>query len=365
MRFRRWQASPGKQRGVATLMAAVLLLVVLAFGLGIALNLTTTDIADSSMHNDSVEGLLIAESGLENAIRRLTDASAACDGTLVVGPIALGRGEFTVAAGQTTDFGGAPLPAGQCRVQVTGRVALSDSARTVEAIVAIGGGGGGIAVDASNNRGGQANPSLSWNHQVSGIERLLVVGVSIRNSPAQTVSSVTYNGIPLTPIGAQANGNQTRVELWYLLNPPTGNLSVNVTLAPGNKVRMVGGSVSFTGVNQTTPLGSSNFNSGGGATASVSVTTTVNNAWIMDTVASTSNLTMTPAPAGRTQHWNRHSGGNPGSRVYGGGSTFGPQSPPGVVTLQWTASNWAIGAVPIRPAGGASSVVSWREVPRP
>src|SRR3972149_3113909 len=77
--------------------------------------------------------------------------------------------------------------------------------------------------------------SLTWSHTVTstGADRILVVGVSIRNGSSQTVSSVTYNGVAFPPVlgGVATNGTVLRNELWYLLNPATGTNNVVVTLS--------------------------------------------------------------------------------------------------------------------------------------
>ena len=56
---------------------------------------------------------------------------------------------------------------------------------------------------------------------------LLVLGIVVDGLtvPARTGGAPTYNGVALTQAGtnAQASGGETTVELWYLLNPPTGS----------------------------------------------------------------------------------------------------------------------------------------------
>src|SRR5258708_6597863 len=63
----------------------------------------------------------------------------------------------------------------------------------------------GIAFDtaSSANTGTATASSLTWSHTVgaAGTNRILIVGVSIRNNSSQTVSSVTYGGTALTLVG--------------------------------------------------------------------------------------------------------------------------------------------------------------------
>jgi hypothetical protein len=152
--------SPAKAQGVATLLAVMLLIVVAAFGLVLALAQSASNQTDATLQDDSVAALFLAESGLERAIRRLVSGAAACDATLAEGPIALGRGDFTIAAGSNQDFNGAPLPPGRCRVTVSGRVAPSGAARVVQAIVASGSSIGSVSLTNGDfNSGGPCPPS--------------------------------------------------------------------------------------------------------------------------------------------------------------------------------------------------------------
>lgn len=125
----RGRAAPSRrQRGAVTLIAAVLLLSVVLVALALGLQNANTDITDTSLQGDAVEALLIAESGLENVIRRF-DTGTAC-GALGLVDVGVGRGTFTVNNGSA-----AGLPANQCRVQVTGVVTQSNTARTIEAVI--------------------------------------------------------------------------------------------------------------------------------------------------------------------------------------------------------------------------------------
>src|SRR5450432_24092 len=81
-----------------------------------------------------------------------------------------------------------------------------------------------------------------------------------------TATSVTYNGAALTFAGASTNGT-VRTEIWYLVAPTAGSHSVVVTAPVASDV--TASSVSFTGVNQATPVGTFVSNLGTGTTASV------------------------------------------------------------------------------------------------
>ena len=130
--------SRSSQHGAALLMATVFLLVVIAlFGL-VSLRMAASDITDTSLQNDSVAALFLAESGAERALQRL-GAGTACDELAEPGILhTLGRGDFEI---QTAAI---DASSGWCDVQVLGRVLLGGTPRAqrrIEASLQQGGGG--------------------------------------------------------------------------------------------------------------------------------------------------------------------------------------------------------------------------------
>src|SRR3989454_4121481 len=126
-----------------------------------------------------------------------------------------------------------------------------------------------IAVDSISTASGNTVSTLTWSHTVgSGSNRVLLVDTSNRDGN-KTITGVTYGGTALTRRGFQNGaGNGNRVEIWSLTAPSPGTANVVVTLS--GAVDVVGGAISFTGVNQTTPFGT--FVSAQGTSASPSVT---------------------------------------------------------------------------------------------
>jgi hypothetical protein len=191
--------------------------------------------------------------------------------------------------------------------------------------------------------------TLSWSHTTSGSDRILIVGVSIRNESSETVSTVTYGTGNLTFVGAATNGTACRAEIWQLVNPATGANTVTVTLSAGSK--FVGGAVTFTGVHQTTPFGTFVPATGTSITPSVNVTSAAAEA-VIDTLAQRNSATTAAADSSQTGRWNDVTSGAGGTatNVRGAGSTE-----PGAasVTMSWTLSSsrpWAIGAVSLKPS---------------
>jgi hypothetical protein len=189
--------------------------------------------------------------------------------------------------------------------------------------------------------------------------------VSIWNDTGQTVNTVTYAGQALTFLNAQNNGTNDRVELWYKVGPVTGGNNVVVTLQAGETARIVAGAVSLTGVDQATPIDAvATFATGTSLAPSVVINTTTDNAWVIDTLAAITDVTANAGP-GQSARWNyNNTGGPPLTRVRGTGSTEGPRSPAGAVTMSWALESvqpWVIGAVALRPAGGVVGI-DWREI---
>ncbi|MHB8256750.1 MAG: hypothetical protein ACYDHY_08305 [Acidiferrobacterales bacterium] len=152
---RRCGTSPhrcARERGAATLMAVLFLLIVIAFAVLVATSMSGSDITDTSLGQSGVSALLLAESGIERAAARYV-AGTPCNSLAVDGPYALGQGSFTINAHYTTDFSGASLPAGECRVQSVGTVGRVQ--RTVQAILQLPAssgfvvGNGGVALQCS------------------------------------------------------------------------------------------------------------------------------------------------------------------------------------------------------------------------
>jgi hypothetical protein len=202
-----------------------------------------------------------------------------------------------------------------------------------------------LAVGIGDTSTGTGNgASLSFSHDSAGSDRLLLVGVSMSNPGARTVSSISYDSQALSFVGSENNSNdKSRIEIWSLVAPNTGTNNLVVTLSGANGNGFTVGAMTFTGVDQATPLGtfsSASGHSAGGSTVVSSaagelVFSTLN-------IQSTNNEDLIP-DAGQTEHWDLHQ-----NRADGGGSTA-----PGAasVTMSWSFGNdeWALGAVSIKP----------------
>src|SRR5580765_3567417 len=96
-----------------------------------------------------------------------------------------------------------------------------------------------VAYDANGKSNTTAAQQVkTWSHTCTGSDRLLLVTV-VWNQPnvsTELVSAVTYNGVAMTSFGSPAPvkssatpGSNRLIQLFYLINPPTGANTVSVT----------------------------------------------------------------------------------------------------------------------------------------
>jgi len=217
-----------------------------------------------------------------------------------------------------------------------------------------------VAVDTTTTGSaeltGAGARTLTISHTTAGANRLMIVGVSINitNSNATVVSGVTSGGTALTLIGAHNDaGNTRRVEQWYLLAPPTGtaNVIVTVNIPTGVTEGVAAGVTTFTGVDQTVPLGSFVSADGAAGAASQMDVPSVVNGMILDTLAIGGNRTAT-IPGPQVQQWNLNTGGGGATDVTATGSsrTGAPSVPISETIAGGGTSNWSLGATPINPS---------------
>jgi hypothetical protein len=204
-----------------------------------------------------------------------------------------------------------------------------------------------VAVDATSTGTGTGT-TINVTHTVSGTDRLMLVGISAAFTGVNTLTaSVVWDPggaseLTLTQVGTQiGSANDVRMWIFQGVGPATGTKTLRVTFnnAPPGKVV---GVMSFTGVNQSTPLGTFESAQGNSATASVNVTSATGEL-VFDTMAIDGTPTLTVG-AGQTQRWNLAVG----SLGKGGGST---EAGAASVTMSWslTAEKWAIGGVSVKP----------------
>lgn len=126
------------QRGAATILAVVFLVISVSLMVVAALNMAGSDITDTALTHDAIEALFIAESGVEHAAHAYANGTPCLD-LAPFGPVILGRGQFQLVAAAITDFSGSPLAAGQCRIEVRGQAGVRNATRQIDVILRAGG----------------------------------------------------------------------------------------------------------------------------------------------------------------------------------------------------------------------------------
>lgn len=208
-----------------------------------------------------------------------------------------------------------------------------------------------VAVD-STSTGSAANPftSLTFSHTTgSGADRFMLVGISYEddNTAGLSVTGVTYSGQALTFVGRQASSQEVVCEIWRLTNPPSGAANVVVSVSgSGTGDSLYAGAITYTGVNQSTPLGTLATNLNTSTTASATVASAVGEL-VFGVLALDDGRTATNT-AGQTERWNgRTESGDDGVRA-AAATKAGAAS----TTVTWTVGSdaWSVCAVPIKPA---------------
>ena len=130
------------QRGAVTLIGALFIVVVLSVMAAALLRMAGSNILDTAVHNDAVEALFVAETGVEHA-SYLYASTSNCVGLAGVGPVNAGRGNFTL-------INAVVQPTGECRVSVSASVGSAPSTapavRTIDADLRLGGSSEGWVV---------------------------------------------------------------------------------------------------------------------------------------------------------------------------------------------------------------------------
>jgi len=250
---------------------------------------------------------------------------------------------------------------------------------------------GQVGVDATSNSSSTSNGRLTgpgtvaltaFAHTTTATaNRLLIVGVAmdITNSTGATVSSITYTptatGVPvnLTSLGAQNDAAPSRrVELWSLLAPASGNANivVNVNVPTAATIGVLAGATTFSGVDQTVPLGTF-VSADGEAAGCIASNATVNsqcnsqvnvpsvvNGMVFDTLATGENVAVT-VESPQASQWSVTTGANANRDVRSTGSTRA--GAPSVPVAEWftnATSNWAQGAISINPSAADIGVTT-------
>jgi hypothetical protein len=200
-------------------------------------------------------------------------------------------------------------------------------------------------VDAISS-GSTSGSGLVVSHNTSGSDRLMLVGVSINNDNFETVSSSTYNGISLALVSSETRADDSRVEIWALVAPPVGTYNMVIDFSADLKRYAVVGVITFTGVDQTNPLGAFAGDSATSSTASVTVPSAADE--LVLGVFSCENCRSVTFSLPADEQWNISTRG--GLEIGSGATHEGTGSEVTITGSLGKSESWAMGGISIRPA---------------
>lgn len=152
--------------------------------------------------------------------------------------------------------------------------------------------------DASSKKSVTSNTTMSWSHTTTATSnRLLAVSIHVQGAGV-TVSRVRYAGSDLTKAGnaiANCNSitNQCDAGIWYMIAPASGANTIQVDVTGGTATAIIGGAVTFSNVDQTTPVGTPATVSQNTSVSpnSVTVNSTNTGQMVVDSIADTGLIT--------------------------------------------------------------------------
>ena len=214
------------------------------------------------------------------------------------------------------------------------------------------------AVTTNTSTAGRS--SASFAHTCTGSNLCLLVFVAYRLNLAEpSISAITYNGVALTLVTSRLvviGAARFKYETYRLIAPATGSNTLAVTYDSSVDPDAIT-AISYTGVNQTTPVGASIDATGESATPTVALTTANANSLIVAGAAGQGGDTYPFAPgSGTTERWDAQTSTSTALDI---GVTGGEENAPTAqaYTLDFTMSvsdYWIIAAVEVREAAGGT-----------
>lgn len=136
-----------------------------------------------------------------------------------------------------------------------------------------------FAIAYSNTSGSQgtSGTSVTFTGTVSGSDTFGVVAASVAESAnSNLITGVTWNGSSMTFRDSQGDAFNDFITLYYLAGISTGN----VVISRSTSGRVEGGSTSYSGVDQTTPIDVGGKQATTSSTITQTLTTTVDQCWM-------------------------------------------------------------------------------------
>lgn len=235
-----------------------------------------------------------------------------------------------------------------------GQATTQDGTDPLQVNINIPGAGGTInpiidTVSSATSDGMQV-PDLTWEHTCHGVNRALIVEVSMEGG--KTVTGITYNGVAFTfDVADELNG--VRSEIWHLVAPALGTHDIVVTFSADSYCSA--GAESFVGVDPVTPIGTVQSATGTDNNPLLSLVTLYDNSAIVDGLSTAQTPILYTPGAGQSDNWHRTA--NTDTRQ-GGSSIESAGLQPDTITMDYSITqntDWAYCAVEIKgitfPAG--------------
>lgn len=207
---------------------------------------------------------------------------------------------------------------------------------------------GAVGFDAVSSATGTGVASLAWNHTVTGANTLMLCGGHVWDfNGGTTINTFTYNSQALTLV-ADATNVEQKVYAYRRTAPTTSTNQASVEFS--NNVNIVFGCMTFTGADQSSPVGTAGTDTDDLGSLSASIVVPANGmgasfAGSREAGASCVNLT-----SGNDE---RFDACNNTFEAHGLGSTTAST---GSLSMTWTvnAARSAMVAVPINAVAGAA-----------
>ena len=128
----------------------------------------------------------------------------------------------------------------------------------------------------------------SWSHTTESGSNLLVLTAAIWEdaAPNGNISALTYGGQAMTKaIASTTSGTTMDVEIWYLVNPPSGSNTVSITLSGSTDARKFM-AIALKNTNTASPLDVTTSGGGSSLSSSINITTNYDKEWLVDSFES-------------------------------------------------------------------------------
>ncbi len=211
---------------------------------------------------------------------------------------------------------------------------------------------------AATAPGSAGATSYNWSHTVgSGANRILIIGEmyvggAVDNQINAITSSVNgaFTRIPSWSI-TDALGLHMWGGGWYIINPTAGAHTLTVDFGSNTPGDAAGGSISYTGVNQTTPFGTLVTATSSTSSVSANVSSATDELIFSSVGFIGAGGGATVPGTGVTMEFDGIPSNSDSSKRCAGGEIAGASS----VTVSWSNSgaffDWVLGAIALNPVG--------------